>query len=59
MTEANYRKWQCTTCGEVYDEAKGDPESGIAPGTRFEDIPEEWICPNCGATKDAFIPYED
>ena len=59
MTEANYRKWQCTTCGEVYDEAKGDPESGIAPGTRFEDIPEEWICPNCGATKDALIPDED
>jgi len=57
MTEANYRKWQCSTCGEVYDEALGDPESGIAPGTRFEDIPEEWICPNCGATKDLFVPY--
>ena len=57
MTEANYRKWQCSTCGEVYDEALGDPESGIAPGTRFEDIPEDWICPNCGATKDLFVPY--
>ncbi|EPZ16286.1 hypothetical protein M622_13740 [Thauera terpenica 58Eu] len=54
---APYRKWQCDTCGEIYDEALGCPESGIAAGTRFEDLPDDWICPNCGATKDNFSPY--
>ena len=46
--------WVCTVCGYVYDEAKGDPDSGIAPGTKFEDIPEEWVCPVCGVGKDQF-----
>lgn len=53
-----YRTWQCTTCGDIYDEALGCPEFGIAPGTRFEDLPDDWMCPNCGATKDAFAPYD-
>ncbi|WP_020649917.1 rubredoxin [Solimonas variicoloris] len=47
-------KWECTICGDVYDEAAGDPERGIAPGTRWEDVPEDWVCPDCGAAKDSF-----
>lgn len=47
-------KWQCTICGLVYDEAAGDPDQGIAPGTRWEDVPEGWVCPDCTAGKDAF-----
>lgn len=47
-------KWKCTVCGYIYDEAIGDPDSGVKPGTKFEDLPEGWICPVCGATKDMF-----
>ena len=47
------RKWQCMICGFVYDEEMGLPEEGIAPGTRWEDIPD-WQCPECGVTKDDF-----
>jgi rubredoxin len=47
-------KYTCTICGYTYDPAKGDPDSGIAPGTRFEDLPEDWVCPNCGAPKSEF-----
>jgi len=46
-------KYECV-CGYVYDPAEGDPDSGIAPGTPFESIPDDWVCPVCGATKDAF-----
>jgi len=46
--------WQCTICQYVYDPAQGDPENGIAPGTSFEDIPDDWVCPLCGAGKDSF-----
>lgn len=49
-----YRKWQCIICGMVYDEAKGIPEEGIAPGTRFEDLPASWVCPECGASKEDY-----
>jgi rubredoxin-NAD+ reductase len=45
------RKFRCRFCSHIYDEQLGDPETGIAPGTLFEDIPEDWICPECGATK--------
>ena len=48
------RQWQCFFCAHIYDEAKGDPERGIAPGTRWEDVPEDWFCPDCGATKADF-----
>lgn len=41
-------------CGYVYDEAIGDPDNGIAPGTKFSDIPEDWVCPICGLDKSAF-----
>ena len=47
-------KWTCIVCGYVYDEAVGDPDSGIAPGTKFEDIPDDWVCPFCGVSKDQF-----
>ncbi|BDV01046.1 rubredoxin [Thermodesulfomicrobium sp. WS] len=48
-------KYVCTLCGYVYDPAKGDPDSGIAPGTAFEDLPEDWECPVCGASKADFV----
>ncbi|MDN5347964.1 MAG: hypothetical protein PWP65_1528 [Clostridia bacterium] len=50
------QKWSCTACGYVYDPAEGDPEGGVKPGTPFEDLPEDWVCPNCGLTKDVFEP---
>ncbi len=46
----------CTICSYVYDPAIGDPENGINPGTPFEEIPDDWVCPLCGAEKSAFIP---
>jgi rubredoxin-NAD+ reductase len=49
------RLWECIVCGWVYDEAKGWPEDGIAPGTRWEDVPEDWLCPDCGVGKEDFI----
>jgi rubredoxin len=48
------KKWQCYFCGHVYDEAEGDADSGIAPGTRWEDVPEAWTCPGCGVGKTDF-----
>ena len=55
---APYRQFICHACGWIYDEAEGDADSGLAPGTRFEDIPEDWVCPLCGVTKADFSPYE-
>ena len=51
-------KYKCTICGYVYDPEKGDPESGIKPGTPFEELPDGWVCPICGATKDQFEKVE-
>jgi rubredoxin len=48
----------CTVCGYIYDPAYGDPESGIAAGTPFEQIPDDWVCPVCGAGKDQFEKEE-
>jgi rubredoxin len=48
-------KWVCEPCGYVYDPAEGDPDNGIEPGTAFENLPEDWVCPVCGATKDMFV----
>lgn len=48
------RKWICLPCGYIYDESAGDPDSGLAPGTRFDDIPDDWMCPDCGVTKADF-----
>ena len=47
-------KYVCTVCAYVYDEEKGDPESGIAPGTKWEDVPEDYLCPLCKVGKDCF-----
>jgi rubredoxin len=54
----NMKKYRCTVCGYIYDPDKGDPDSGIAPGTPFEDIPDEWACPLCGAAKEDFVPLD-
>lgn len=52
------KKWRCLVCDFVYDEAKGVPEEGIAPGTRWEDVPDSWTCPDCGAGKSDFQMVE-
>ena len=52
------KKWECIMCGFIYDEAKGLPEEGIAPGTSWNDIAEDWLCPDCGVTKADFVMFE-
>lgn len=52
------KKYRCTVCGYVYDPQQGDPESGVAPGTPFEQIPDTWVCPICGAKKSEFEPLD-
>ncbi len=52
------QKYQCTICGFVYDPEEGDPDSGIAPGTTFEEIQDDWHCPVCGVTKSDFEPVQ-
>jgi rubredoxin len=47
-------KYVCTVCGYVYDPQVGDPDNGVKPGTAFKDLPDDWVCPICGATKDQF-----
>jgi len=47
-------KYKCTVCGYVYDPQKGDLDSGVKPGTPFEELPDDWLCPQCGADKSAF-----
>ncbi len=54
--ETGQKRYTCTVCGYIYDPAKGDPENGIAPGTPFEDLPDDWVCPVCGVGKDKFEP---
>lgn len=49
-----YEKYICTVCDYVYDPELGDPENGIEPGTSFEDLPEDWVCPLCGVGKEEF-----
>jgi rubredoxin len=52
-------KYICTVCGYIYDPEQGDPDGGIEAGTAFEDIPEDWNCPVCGAGKEDFEPYDE
>jgi len=47
-------KWECRVCGYIYDPAKGDPDNGVNAGVAFENLPEDWVCPSCGANKDLF-----
>ena len=52
-------KYECNICGYIYDPAVGDPENDIAPGTEFEDLPEDWVCPLCNADKSEFEAIDD
>ncbi len=54
MSGEPYRIWQCVNCGYIYDEEAGDPAEGLAPGTRWADVPEDWYCPQCGTGKADF-----
>ncbi|OGS34140.1 MAG: High molecular weight rubredoxin [Elusimicrobia bacterium RIFOXYB2_FULL_49_7] len=56
--ETTMKKYRCTVCGYVYDPAQGDPDSGVKPGTPFEQIPDTWVCPVCGVDKTSFEPVE-
>jgi rubredoxin len=52
------KKYECTVCGYIYDPKEGDPDNGVKPGTAFKDIPDDWVCPVCGAEKDQFEPVD-
>ena len=52
------KKYQCDACSYVYDPQLGDPDNDVAPGTAFQDIPDDWVCPDCGADKSQFSPVE-
>ena len=52
------KKWECVVCGFIYDEAEGLPDEGIAPGTAWGDVPDDWVCPDCGVGKDDFEMVE-
>ena len=52
------KKYVCEPCGYEYDPAVGDPDNGIAPGTAFEDIPDDWVCPICGLGKEVFVAVD-
>jgi len=56
--DMHMKKYRCMVCGYIYDPKNGDPDGGIAPGTPFEDIPAQWVCPVCGASKDMFEEIE-
>ena len=50
------QKYKCEICGYIYNPEEGDSDSGISPGTAFKDLPDEWVCPECGAGKEEFSP---
>jgi rubredoxin len=52
------KKYRCLLCGYIYDPQNGDPDNGVQPGTEFEDLPDGWVCPECGAGKDEFEPVQ-
>ena len=58
MTETIYRRYICVICGWIYDEEKGNPDEGLVAGTRWQDVPDSWCCPDCGASKDDFDMVE-
>lgn len=53
------KKFKCLVCGYIYDPALGDPDNGVQVGTAFEDLPDDWTCPECGVGKDEFEPVEE
>jgi rubredoxin len=61
MVDEQFKRWLCLGCGWFYDEALGSAEHGLAPGTRWADVPDDWHCPDCGTAKNLFemieIPY--
>jgi rubredoxin len=59
VTTQTLQRWICESCGYIYDPEEGDPDGGIPAGTAFEDIPDTWFCPVCGARKRDFTLYED
>lgn len=58
MSDEPYKVWQCLNCGYMYDEEAGDEAEGLAPGTRWADVPDDWICPQCGSGKMDFEMVE-
>ena len=56
--EVNMKKWQCVVCGFIYDEAVGMPWDGIPAGTKWDDVPADWVCPDCGVGKEDFEMVE-
>lgn len=59
MNPISMKKWRCRFCSHVYDEAKGDPDAGISAGTPFTQLPDDWICPDCGAGKQDYELMDD
>jgi rubredoxin len=57
--ESRMQRYVCEVCGYIYDPEEGDPDGGIEAGTPFEQLPEDWVCPMCGASKDEFSPEEE
>lgn len=53
------QKWRCTICDYLYDPESGDPDNGVEPGTAWEDLPDDWVCPDCGVEKDMFEPADE
>jgi len=56
IKEDDMKKYVCDVCGYIYDPEVGDPDNGVAAGTAFEKIPDDWVCPMCGASKESFSP---
>jgi rubredoxin len=56
--ETMMQKYECDLCGYIYDPAEGDPDNGVPAGTAWEDVPDDWVCPLCGATRDQFSAVE-
>jgi rubredoxin len=58
VSEKEFKSWMCVVCGWIYHEEEGSPDDGIPPGTKWEDVPESWVCPDCGAGKEDFEMVE-
>jgi rubredoxin len=58
-SQTTAEKRACTPCGYTYDPLQGDPDAGVAPGTSFDDLPDTWFCPVCGAEREQFVPLTD